>query len=53
MTKVYCEQYDCKYNVKGKCSRRTVKLVISYGRTTDYAEEFLCKNYTPKEAMVE
>ena len=32
----------CKHSIDGVCDREEVHLVLSYGRSTGYAEEFMC-----------
>jgi len=46
-TIVYCEVSNwtaCKFNKNGKCTLPEIHLILSYGRSTDYTEEFMCRN---------
>jgi len=47
MTKVNCEvsnRTTCKHCKDGLCELEEIDLVISYGRSTDYTELFMCEN---------
>jgi len=48
-----CEVTGCIHNNQGYCegNKGIVNMVVSYGRSTDYAHVFLCEDMDPREAM--
>jgi len=47
MTKVNCEVSNwttCEHCKEGMCELEEVNLIISYGRSTDYTELFMCRD---------
>lgn len=48
MTKVNCEVLKCKNNWDRVCEMNEIHYVVSYGRSTDYVEEKLCREDTTR-----
>ena len=47
---VECEVTACDHNKDGFCTMDPLHLVVSFGRSTDYAHEFQCQDMEPRDA---
>jgi len=48
---VECEVTACIHNKDGCCTMDPLHLVVSFGRSTDYAHEFQCADMDPRHAF--
>lgn len=50
---VECDVTKCTHNEEGYCTMDPLHLIVSFGRSTDYAHEFQCQDMEPSTAYWE